>query len=105
MVFSLFIDGLPKEMTRDWLLHIFRGEGVVSNVYIFWEEGVVSDVYVSSKRRRFHDYRFGFVRFELLVDAKKAVRNLDGAKIRGYRLQVSFAMYDKNGRPWTDSSH
>ena len=84
--FSLFIDGLPVEMTRDWLLQIFRGEGEVI------------DVYVSQKRRHNNNCRFGFVRFKKLKDARNAIRNLNGAMCRGQNLKVSFAKYDKNGR-------
>ena len=84
---SLFIDGLPIEMTWEWLLQIFR------------EEGVVTDVYVSQKRRNNYACRFDFVRFEKLEEARKTVRNLDGVKIRGKIMKVSFAKYDKNGKP------
>ena len=70
-VYSLFIDELPMEMTWDWLLQIFRGEGEIS------------DVYVSHKQRRMNDCRFGFVRFKKLEAAQNAIRNLDGIKIRG----------------------
>ena len=85
---SLFIYGLPMEMTWDWLLQIFRGEGEVT------------DVHVSHKRRSKYDHRFGFVRFKKLEEARKAVRNLNGVKIREKIMKVSFAKYDKQGRPW-----
>lgn len=38
-----------------------------------------------------------------MKDARNAVRNLNGAKIRRKSLKVSFAKYDKNGRQWDDS--
>ena len=88
---SLFIDGLPKEMTWRWLLHIFR------------EVGVVSDVCVSQKKRISHACRLGFVRFEKVEEARKAIRLLDGVKIKGMTMKVSFAKYDKNGKPWSGS--
>ena len=88
--YSLFINGLPLEMTWDWLMQIFRGEGEVT------------DVYVSQKRRRFNNYRFGFVRFKKLEEARNVVKNLNGARIRGRRIKVSFVKYDKNGMPWND---
>ena len=87
-VVSLFIDGLPLDMTWDWLLQIFRGE----------EE--VTDVYVSYKRQRNNETCFGFVRFKKMEEAKNVVRNLNGIKIRGKILKVSFAKYDKKGMPW-----
>ena len=83
--YSLFIDGLPWEMTWDWLLHIFSGEGEVSNVY------------VSKKRRRFNDSRFGFVRYKKLEEVMRAARNMNRARVRGRKLIVSFAKYDKQG--------
>ena len=85
---TLFIDGLPMEMTWDWLLQIFKGEGEII------------DVYVSQKRRRNNDCQFGFVRFKKLDEARKAIKNLNGVKIREKSLKVSFAKYDKEGRPW-----
>ena len=91
MAFSLFVDGLPLEMSWDWLQQIFRGEGDII------------DVYVSKKIRRRSDCRFGFVRFRKLEEAKMAVRNLNGVMIREKIMRVSFAKYDKNGRLWTDS--
>ena len=87
---SLFVDGLPLEMTWDWLQQIFRGEGDIT------------DVYVSKKKRRNRDCRFGFVRFKKVEEAEMAIRNLNGVMIRGKIMKVSFAKYGKNGRPWTD---
>ena len=83
--YSLFVNGLPWEMTWRWLQQIFKGEGEVI------------DIYVSRKARWFNICKFGFVRFKMLDEAMKAVRNLDGVMIRGRRLKVSFARYDKNG--------
>ena len=84
-VYSLFIDGLLWEMTWDWLLDIFRGEGEVS------------DVYVSRKRRQFNGGMFGFVRYKNLEEAMRAARNLNGARIGGRRIKVSLAKYDRRG--------
>ena len=86
---SLFVDGLPLEMSWDWLQQIFRGEGNII------------DVYGSKKKRSRRDCRF--VRFRKLEEAKMAVRNLNGVMIREKIMKASFAKYDKNGRPWTDS--
>ena len=40
------------------------------------------------------------MRFKKLEDARIAVRDLNDAMIRGKRIKVSFAKYDKNGKPW-----
>ena len=82
---SLFIDGFPMEMTCDWLLQIFKGEGEVT------------DVFVSQKKRENYYCRFGFVRFKELEKGKKAVRNLNGVKIMEKTVKVYFAKYDKSG--------
>lgn len=87
-VVSLFIDGLPKDMTREWLLQIFK------------KEGEILDVYVSPKRRHNNVCWFGFVRFKRVEEARSAIRNLNGTVIRGRCMEVSFAKYDKNGLPW-----
>ena len=86
--YSLFIDELSMKMTWDWLLQIFRGEGEII------------DVYVSRKRRSKNNCRFGFVHFKKSEEAKQAIRNLDGVKIKDKIMKVSFARYDKSGMPW-----
>ena len=76
--FSLYIDGLPMEMTWDWLLKIFRGEREVI------------DVHVSQKRRRNNNCWFGLFGFKKLDKASNAVRNLNDVKIREKSLKVFF---------------
>ena len=77
-IYSLFVDGLPWEMTWGWLKEIFR------------REGEVFDVYVSKKTRQFNSSKFGFVRYKKLEEARRAVRNMDGAMIKGRKLKVFF---------------
>ena len=84
---SLFVDGLPRDMSWDWLMQIFSGEGEII------------DVFVSKKIRRFSGSRFAFVRFKKVEEALSAIRNLDGIRIRGRSIKVSFAKYDKQGMP------
>ena len=86
MTYTLFIDDLPWEMSWVWLKQLFRGEGEVI------------DVFISQKRRRYSNGKFGFIRFKELEEVLNAVRNLDGAKIRGGRIKVSFAKYGKNDK-------
>ena len=89
---TLFVDGLPMEMTWEWLLQIFRGEGEVVDVFVLqrWRQNSIG--------------RFGFVRFKKLEEARNAVRNWNGIIIRGMGLKVSFAIYDKDGRPLNEST-
>ena len=84
-VFTLFINGLPWEIPWERLSHLFR------------EQGEVSDVYVSKKRRQFNGSRFGFVRYKHLEEVVKAARNLNGARLEGRRMEVSFAKYANKG--------
>ena len=76
------------EMSWDWLLQIFRGVGEVV------------DVYVSHKRRIRNGCKFSFVRFKKIKEAKNAIRDLDGVKVRDRCMKVSFAKYNKKGLLW-----
>ena len=80
------------EMTWKWLLQIFKGEGQVT------------DIYVSRKRRRNYECQFTFVRFKRLDEARRAVRNLNGVRIREKTMKASFAKYDGRGLPWKDAN-
>ena len=91
MSWTLFVDGLPIEMTWDWLLQIFKGEGEITKVFVL------------QKRRHNCHWHFGFVRFKKLEEARSAVRNLDGVEIREKTMKVSFAKFDKNRKPWNVS--
>ena len=55
-------------------------------------------MFISHKRRRSNENRFGFVRFEKIEEAHNAARNLNGIKVRGQVLKVSFSKYDRNCR-------
>lgn len=44
-------------------------------------------MYVSYKRQRNNDYRFGFIRFKKMEEARNSVRNLNAVKIRGNSLR------------------
>ena len=64
---------------------------------IFENEGRVNDIFISRKARKFRREAFSFVRYYNLQDAKNAVRNLDGFEVKGMRLSVSMAKYNKGG--------
>ena len=70
-------------MTWDWLLHIFKFEGSVM------------DVYVSHKKRRKHFKPFGFVCFRNRREAEKAMGSSNGLMIRGNRIAVLIAKYGR----------
>lgn len=57
-------------------------------------------MFLYHKKRRNRECHFGFVQFEYLKDARKAVRDLNGISIRGKGMMISFAKYDRNRKPW-----
>ena len=88
--FSLFVDFIPIDTTNNALRKIFE------------VEGRVNDVFISRKARKFRREAFGFVRFYNRQDARNAVRNLDGFVMKGMRLSVSMAKYNKRGGSFRD---
>ena len=72
-------------MTWDWLLQLFKFEGQVI------------EVFVSQKRQKNNDNRFDFVRYNTREEALNAVKNLNGIRLSGKTLKVSFAKYERNG--------
>ena len=83
---TLFIDNLPKDMTRDWLLQLFEFEGKVA------------DVYLSRKQRRGHKSPFGFVRYRRKVETLRAIKNLNGMIVRNCKIEVTMAKFDRKGQ-------
>ena len=57
-------------------------------------------MFVSHKMRKNIDSRFRFVRFKNREEALRAIKNLDGAKVRDKFMKVSLARFDKNRRVW-----
>ncbi|CAO2832812.1 unnamed protein product [Amaranthus hypochondriacus] len=84
---TLFIDGISESSTMEDLKTLFQ------------EKGKLLDVYISKKKRPNRKQRFGFVRFEGVREARKAIMNINGKKLKGEKLFVSMAKYSKGGRP------
>ncbi|XP_057432667.1 uncharacterized protein LOC130725458 [Lotus japonicus] len=82
--FSVFIDGLSDGVTKDMVTAIFA------------KAGVLTDVFVQFKRREGRQFRFGFVRFQKDMDARRAIRMFNGMKFRGAFLTVKRARYQVN---------
>lgn len=82
---TLFIDNLPRGIISEWTRDLFS------------EFGKIVDVFVSKKKRKSNSLAFGFVRFSKLEDARRAVEKLDGHEIKGLKIKVSMARYDKGG--------
>ncbi|CAO2827764.1 unnamed protein product [Amaranthus hypochondriacus] len=83
---TLFLDHLPRGISREWVYDIFS------------DCGKVDDTYISKKVRMNTSDGFGFVRYRKMEDARRAVEKFNGHTIKGLKLSVSFARYDKNGR-------
>lgn len=58
-------------------------------------------VFISRKIRKNSKAAFGFVRYCRTSDAEKAIRNLDSHVIKGLKIRVSMAKYDKTGVSFT----
>lgn len=80
---TLFIDGLPQGISKQWVSDIFA------------EHGRLEDVYLSKKRRPSNSSIFGFVRFRNENDAKKAIEKLNGRVIKGKKMSVAIAKYER----------
>lgn len=92
--FTVFVDGLPKNMNSNWLGNIFKSIGEIV------------DVYISFKKRKFSDSTFGFVRFRRERDAIRAISSFDGMVFQSKHLRVKWAKHRKftNGfQPHRDS--
>ncbi|CAO2817542.1 unnamed protein product [Amaranthus hypochondriacus] len=84
-VSSLFVDGLPLNISREWLGDLFS------------EVGKVVDVFLSKKTRKINKDKFGFVRFENEGMSLAAIDRFNGYPINGQNIRVSLARYDRNG--------
>lgn len=66
---------------------------------MFLEVGKVDDIYISRKIRKGCSDAFGFVRYKSVSVAKEAMVKLNGHEVKGLKMTVSVARYDRNGRP------
>ncbi|CAO2814203.1 unnamed protein product [Amaranthus hypochondriacus] len=82
---TLFVDGLPQGISSEWLGDMFS------------QCGRVVDVYVSRKKRTATVAQFGFVRFKDRKCAEEAMDKLNGELIKGRKMYVSMAKYEKGG--------
>ncbi|CAO2834640.1 unnamed protein product [Amaranthus hypochondriacus] len=80
---TLFIDGLPQGISKEWLWDVFA------------EHGGVNDIFISRKRRPANSNAFGFVRFNKSEDARVAIEKLNGRIIKGKKMAVTIAKYNR----------
>jgi len=81
--FSVFVNNIPEELDQYGLKGIFQKSGRVTKAYIPWRK---------IRRQR---TRFGFVQFCEEEDAIRSTKLFNNANIRGRRLQVDIAKYEK----------
>ncbi|KAK8615001.1 hypothetical protein V6N13_068787 [Hibiscus sabdariffa] len=62
--------------------------------YLFARHGEVNRAFIAKKLSR-GGKRFGFVSFEMVCDASRAMERLNGFNVYGYRLTVKFANQNK----------
>ena len=79
------MDYIPEGMSPSWLKSIFE------------KDGLVEDVVIAKIARKHINAVFGFVRFSKFQDAKKAINRLNGFAVRGAKLRVSMAKYNRDG--------
>ncbi|XVF09640.1 hypothetical protein REPUB_Repub07fG0111500 [Reevesia pubescens] len=87
---TVFVNNLPPSVYRRWVWHIFLHHGKVVDVFI-------------PKKRNVNGRCFGFVRFASKEDAGRAVKNLNGAWLIDYMLNVNFARFKPRVEFWKKS--
>ncbi|KAH7855185.1 hypothetical protein Vadar_022226 [Vaccinium darrowii] len=84
---TVYVDNLHRDMDVIWLQQIFSPcERVV-------------DVFIPSKKSKSFNTKFGFIRFKRREEALRAINDLNGLLIRGFRMFVQFAKFSKSSSP------
>ncbi|KAH7835357.1 hypothetical protein Vadar_025426 [Vaccinium darrowii] len=78
---TIYVDNLSDDMDTEWLGQIFS------------KYGRVVDVFIPFKRSKNFRSKFGFVRFNTVVEAEKAIADLDGISIRDKKMLVKMATF------------
>ncbi|KAL4303527.1 hypothetical protein GQ457_10G010910 [Hibiscus cannabinus] len=86
-IVTLFVGNLPPSLHWRGLRHSFG------------HHGDVVDSFIANKRDR-NGRRFGFVRFSNRRDANRALERLNGFRLFGWRISVSFAKYKDRTTYW-----
>ena len=79
----MYVDNLPRSMSKRWLWQLFH------------YEGRVVDAYISYKQRNHTSNLFGFVRFHDMKDARRAMNNHNGMVIHKCKILVQVATYSR----------
>ncbi|XVF08143.1 hypothetical protein REPUB_Repub06bG0200500 [Reevesia pubescens] len=87
MVFTVFVNNVPPKVHWRWLRRVFQ------------RFGNVVDVLIPRKRNRLGS-KMSFVRFESVLKARNAQRQLNGVWFLDYRIRVNFAKYNPRRSLW-----
>ena len=77
--FSVFVDGLLRRVSKQWLQQIFG------------QFGELVDIFILCKVRRSTFLPFAFVGYRKLEEAAKAIHELNNTKVEGHRVVVAKA--------------
>ncbi|KAL4387398.1 hypothetical protein GQ457_09G014430 [Hibiscus cannabinus] len=89
---TIFIHNLPEKMHWKGLWATFA------------HHGEVIDAFIPRKRSR-NGRKFGFVRYSSVVDAARAISRLNGFRLYGFRISVSFAKFKVRTSFWRKVIH
>lgn len=84
--FSVFVQNIPEKLDQHGLKGIFR------------KAGIVKDVYIPTRRGKTTGRRYGFLRFGSLEEAAKSIMLHNNSIVRGSRIRVSMARFEKGRR-------
>ncbi|XVF30435.1 hypothetical protein REPUB_Repub16aG0057200 [Reevesia pubescens] len=87
MAFIVFVNNLPNKANSNWLATVFQ------------RFRKVLDVFIPEKKSRWGK-RFGFVRFETIWEAKRAIWNLNGVFFLENKIGVNMARFTPRSMFW-----
>ncbi|MED6207364.1 hypothetical protein PIB30_035167 [Stylosanthes scabra] len=82
--FSVYVDNLPTDTTRQWLWKVFS------------EIGRVRDIYLSHKVRAKNPLKFAFVRFSTREEVRKAIEHLHGWIVWGCKPWLTESRFKRS---------
>lgn len=90
----LFVDNLSKNLTKDHLLEIFNHYGVVKTVKL----NINNNINNRLGNNNINNTLSANITYEKSVDADQALYHMDGGKIDGKVIKVSFVLVNTNRR-------
>ncbi|KAE8707218.1 hypothetical protein F3Y22_tig00110386pilonHSYRG00060 [Hibiscus syriacus] len=89
--YTIFIENLPEKIHWKRLGSIFGSHGQVIDAFI-------------PKKRNSKGFRFGFIRFATIEEARTTISKMNGNHIYGNKIRVSLAKYKPRQSFWRKSS-